>query len=48
MKIAIAGSAGRMGRALLEGVLASDDLQLGAALEEVASYLHRSIPEAKP
>ena len=33
MKIAIAGSAGRMGRALLEGVLASTDLKLGAALE---------------
>ena len=33
MKIAIAGSAGRMGRALLEGVLGSADLKLGAALE---------------
>ena len=33
MKIAVAGSAGRMGRALLEVVLGSADLQLGAALE---------------
>ncbi len=33
MKIAVAGSAGRMGRALLEGVLNSADLELGAALE---------------
>ena len=33
MKIAVAGSAGRMGRALLEAVLGSADLQLGAALE---------------
>jgi 4-hydroxy-tetrahydrodipicolinate reductase len=33
MKIAVAGSAGRMGRALLEAVLGSADLELGAALE---------------
>src|SRR5579862_5695774 len=33
MKIAVAGSAGRMGRALLEAVLGSADLALGAALE---------------
>lgn len=33
MKIAIAGSTGRMGRSLVEGVLASSDLQLAAALE---------------
>src|SRR5512145_1229171 len=33
MRIAIAGAAGRMGRALIEGILASRDLQLGAALE---------------
>jgi 4-hydroxy-tetrahydrodipicolinate reductase len=33
MKIAIAGSAGRMGRALIEAVLASADLKLSAALD---------------
>ena len=33
MKIAIAGSSGRMGRALLEAVLHSSDMKLGAALE---------------
>jgi 4-hydroxy-tetrahydrodipicolinate reductase len=33
VKIAIAGSGGRMGRALLEAVLGSADLELGAALE---------------
>ena len=33
VKIALAGSSGRMGRALLEAVLGSDDLELGAALE---------------
>jgi 4-hydroxy-tetrahydrodipicolinate reductase len=33
MKIAIAGSSGRMGRALLEAVLQSSDMKLGAALE---------------
>ena len=33
MKIAIAGSTGRMGRSLVEGVLASADLELAAALE---------------
>ena len=33
MRIAVAGSSGRMGRALLEAVLQSTDLQLSAALE---------------
>ena len=37
IKIAIAGSSGRMGRALLEGVLQSDDMTLHAALEHAAS-----------
>jgi len=39
IKIAIAGSGGRMGRALLEGVFQSDDLLLHAALEHGASPL---------
>ena len=34
LKIAIAGSSGRMGRALLEAVLQSADMRLGAALEQ--------------
>ena len=37
IKVAIAGCSGRMGRALLEGVLQSDDLVLHAALEHSAS-----------
>ena len=37
MKIAIAGSTGRMGRVLIEAVLASADLKLCAALEIAAS-----------
>lgn len=37
IKVAIAGCSGRMGRALLEGVLQSDDLVLHAALEHTAS-----------
>ncbi|MBA0902748.1 MAG: 4-hydroxy-tetrahydrodipicolinate reductase [Candidatus Nitrotoga sp.] len=37
IKVAIAGSSGRMGRALLEGVLQSSDLVLHAALEDSAS-----------
>ena len=37
LKIAVAGSAGRMGRALLEAVLGSADLRLGAALEVAGS-----------
>jgi len=37
IKIAIAGSSGRMGRALLDGVLHADDLVLHAALEHAQS-----------
>ncbi len=37
MKIAVAGSTGRMGRALLEAVLHSADLKLGAALEQAGN-----------
>src|SRR4051812_22970608 len=37
LKIAVAGSGGRMGRALLESVFSSDDLELGAALEVAGS-----------
>jgi 4-hydroxy-tetrahydrodipicolinate reductase len=37
MKIAVAGSSGRMGRMLIEAVLSSADLQLSAALEVAAS-----------
>lgn len=37
IKVAIAGCSGRMGRALLEGVLQSDDLVLHAALEHSSS-----------
>ncbi len=37
IKVAIAGSGGRMGRTLLESVLQSDDLMLHAALEHSAS-----------
>jgi len=37
MKIAVAGSSGRMGRALLEAVLASPDLELAAALEQAGN-----------
>jgi 4-hydroxy-tetrahydrodipicolinate reductase len=37
MKIAIAGSSGRMGRMLIEAVLASDDLQLHGALDVAGS-----------
>jgi 4-hydroxy-tetrahydrodipicolinate reductase len=39
IKIAIAGSSGRMGRTLLEHVLQSDDLVLHAALEHSSSAL---------
>ena len=34
MKVAVAGSTGRMGRMLIEAVLAAEDAQLGAALEQ--------------
>ncbi len=37
MKIAIAGSAGRMGRTLIEAVLSNEDLKLSAALEVAGS-----------
>jgi len=37
IKVAIAGSCGRMGRALLEGISQSDDLVLHAALEHVSN-----------
>jgi 4-hydroxy-tetrahydrodipicolinate reductase len=37
MKIAVAGSSGRMGRALLEAVLQDDNLSLGAALDVAGS-----------
>jgi 4-hydroxy-tetrahydrodipicolinate reductase len=37
MRIAIAGAGGRMGRTLVEAVLAERDLQLAAALEAAAS-----------
>ena len=37
MKIAIAGSSGRMGRTLIEAVLASADLKLSAALDVAGS-----------
>jgi 4-hydroxy-tetrahydrodipicolinate reductase len=37
MKIAIAGSSGRMGRSLIEAVLAAADLKLSAALEVAGS-----------
>ncbi|MDH4235266.1 MAG: 4-hydroxy-tetrahydrodipicolinate reductase, partial [Gallionella sp.] len=39
LKIAIAGSSGRMGRALLEGVAQVDDLELHAALEHGGSAM---------
>src|ERR1039457_1131099 len=39
IKIAIAGSSGRMGRILLESVFQSDDLALHAALEHSSSAL---------
>jgi 4-hydroxy-tetrahydrodipicolinate reductase len=39
IKIAVAGSSGRMGRALLEGVKQGDDLVLHAALEQSGSAL---------
>ncbi len=39
VKIVVAGSGGRMGRALLEGTMQADDLQLHAALEHDTSAL---------
>lgn len=38
MKIAIAGSSGRMGRTLIEAVLKADDMQLAAALDVAGSH----------
>ena len=37
LKIAVAGSSGRMGRALLEAVLRSGDVRLTAALEQTGN-----------
>ncbi len=46
VKIAVAGSSGRMGRALLEAVLASTDCELAAALEVAGSaYLGKNAGE---
>ena len=39
MRIAIAGSGGRMGRTLIEAVLAAPDAELAAALEHPSSPL---------
>ncbi len=45
-KIAIAGSAGRMGRTLLEAVTQASDMQIAAALERVGSpYLNKDAGE---
>lgn len=45
-KIAIAGSAGRMGRTLLEAVSQAPDMQLAAALERIGSpYLNKDAGE---
>jgi len=47
MKIAVAGSSGRMGRTLIEAVLSSTDLKLAAALEVVGSpHLGKDAGEA--
>jgi len=47
MKIAIAGSAGRMGRALIEAVLSANELKLSAALEASGSpHLGKDAGEA--
>jgi 4-hydroxy-tetrahydrodipicolinate reductase len=39
LKVVVAGAGGRMGRTLIDGVLASPDLELHAALEAVGSSL---------
>jgi 4-hydroxy-tetrahydrodipicolinate reductase len=45
-KIAVAGSAGRMGRTLLEAIAQTSDMQLSAALERAGSpYLQRDAGE---
>ena len=47
MKLAIAGSSGRMGRALIESVLADRELKLSAALDVVGSpYIGKDAGEA--
>jgi len=47
MKIAIAGSSGRMGRTLIEAMLSSENLKLSAALEVAGSpYLGKDAGEA--
>ncbi|MFH1045084.1 MAG: 4-hydroxy-tetrahydrodipicolinate reductase [Pseudomonadota bacterium] len=47
MKIVVAGSSGRMGRALIEAVCSSKDLKLAAALEVAGSpYLGKDAGEA--
>jgi len=46
MKIAVAGSSGRMGRALIEAVLKSEDAKLAVALEQPgSSYLGKDAGE---
>jgi len=37
LRVAVAGASGRMGRMLVEAVLASDDLTLGGALDVAGS-----------
>jgi 4-hydroxy-tetrahydrodipicolinate reductase len=44
--VCVAGSAGRMGRALIEAIAGSDDLRLSGALEQTGSpHLHRDAGE---
>ena len=46
LNIAIAGSSGRMGRALLEAIAQAPDMQLSAALERTGSpFLGRDAGE---
>ncbi len=46
LKVAVAGSAGRMGRALLQTVLSASDAELGAALEVAGSaYIGKNAGE---
>jgi 4-hydroxy-tetrahydrodipicolinate reductase len=40
VKVAIAGAGGRMGRTLIEGVLADDELELAAALDIAPGEVH--------
>ena len=39
MKVCVAGSGGRMGRALIDAIIASGDLEVGAALEQSGNPL---------